>query len=499
MQNKNIKFKIILFCIIFFGGFLLWQKVDAATYYIDYENGLDSNNGTSTETPWKICPGMNGFAGSYAHSAGDKFIFKGGVTWPAAALPLTIGYSGENGNVDVYTSNKTWYNGASWTRPTFDAENQLADYASIIYSLNKTHFTLEYIKITGAGLEGADDDKSYGVTLNGSGGTGLNGVTIQYMELIPFSASNLVLAACGGGATTTELVIQYNTFYGSMNHIQMGCTDNTSTVEGMIIRGNNFSGYTQLSSSGDHPDGIHLHNKSGALRRFSNLEISDNKFYGQWMTSNTGQIYFEDSVSSARIFNNIFSISNTVGGGGYIFSPGQIVVYGSDNVDIYNNTFCTDTVGGAPNWPLSNIIFSTGLSAYSGTFNVKNNIFSGARNSVMYAKTMTVDIDYNLHTLSFGGSPGSWDANSKTWVQWQVQGNDINGATGDPKFVTIPADLSLQSDSPAINKGIDLSASISASDYLGNTRTGIWDIGAYEYGAIADATAPASPTGLAVS
>ena len=490
-----------IFCLIFFSSFLMWGNAKAATYYIDYENGLDSNDGTSTTTPWKLCPGMVGFAGSYSHSAGDAFVFKGGVTWPAASLPLTIGYSGVAGNPDVYTSDQTWYDGASWTRPTFDGENQPADYVSIISASDKIHVTLEYIKITGSGLEGADDDNSYGIKFDNRGGNGLTGVTIQYMELIPFSKSNLVLVACGGGATTTGLTVQYNTFYGAMNHIELGCVDNTSTVDGMIIRGNTFSGYTQLSSSGDHPDGIHLHNKSGALRRFSNLEISGNKFYGIWKTLNTGQIFFEDAVSSAKIFNNIFTISNTVGEDHYIFSPGQIAVYGSDNVEIYNNTFCTDTIGGSPNWPLSSIIFSLGLGEYSGTFSVKNNIFSGARRSVIYDPTMEVDIDYNLHSLSFDGSPGSWDANDKTWTQWQTQGNDAHGYSADPKFVTIPNDLSLQANSPAINKGVDLSTSF-ATDFLGNARpTGVnsWDIGAYEYIGADDIVAPASPTGLSVS
>ena len=29
----------------------------AATYYVDYQNGSDTNNGTSTATPWKHCRG----------------------------------------------------------------------------------------------------------------------------------------------------------------------------------------------------------------------------------------------------------------------------------------------------------------------------------------------------------------------------------------------------------------------------------------------------------
>ncbi|MFZ3043672.1 MAG: hypothetical protein WA058_01000, partial [Minisyncoccia bacterium] len=73
-----------------------------ATYYIDYNAANDSANGTSSATPWKRAPGMVGFAGSYSHLAGDVFLFKGGSTWGAAALPLTIGYSGTAGNVDTY-------------------------------------------------------------------------------------------------------------------------------------------------------------------------------------------------------------------------------------------------------------------------------------------------------------------------------------------------------------------------------------------------------------
>lgn len=45
----------------------------------------------------------------------------------------------------------------------------------------------------------------------------------------------------------TGLVIQDNVFQGAMNNIEMGCTDNTSTVDGIIIRENSFSNYSQLS------------------------------------------------------------------------------------------------------------------------------------------------------------------------------------------------------------------------------------------------------------
>src|SRR5579863_9455210 len=89
----------------------------ANTYYIDYSRGLNTNSGLSKSSPWKLSPGMAGFVGSYHHSGGDKFIFRGGVTWPANVLPLDIQMSGAAGYPDVYSADPTWYDGSTWTPP----------------------------------------------------------------------------------------------------------------------------------------------------------------------------------------------------------------------------------------------------------------------------------------------------------------------------------------------------------------------------------------------
>jgi len=49
-------------------------------YYIDYDNGNDVNNGTSTVTPWKHCPGdtnATNNAASTTLTGGDSVLFKG--------------------------------------------------------------------------------------------------------------------------------------------------------------------------------------------------------------------------------------------------------------------------------------------------------------------------------------------------------------------------------------------------------------------------------------
>ena len=61
---------------------LACASADAATYYVDYDTGVDTNNGTSTSTPWKRMPGVTGWAGSATLGSGDVICLKGGVTFP---------------------------------------------------------------------------------------------------------------------------------------------------------------------------------------------------------------------------------------------------------------------------------------------------------------------------------------------------------------------------------------------------------------------------------
>lgn len=97
----------------------------ATTYYIDFVGGNDANNGTSKATPWKRQPYMNGFSGApYIHTQGDRFIFKGGVTWPSSCFVMAIHGGGNSATIlDYYGSDQTWFSGGAWTRPLFDFQH----------------------------------------------------------------------------------------------------------------------------------------------------------------------------------------------------------------------------------------------------------------------------------------------------------------------------------------------------------------------------------------
>src|SRR5436190_22352592 len=74
---------------VLLASLVLALNSSATTYYIDYSAGSDSSSGNSKSSPWQRHPFMKGFAGSYSHSAGDRFIFKGGVTWPNACFNIS--------------------------------------------------------------------------------------------------------------------------------------------------------------------------------------------------------------------------------------------------------------------------------------------------------------------------------------------------------------------------------------------------------------------------
>lgn len=116
-------------------------------YYIDYASGSDTNNGTSTTTPWKHCPGdanATGVPAGFNLLPGDTVIFKGGVTYKGS---ITCSVSGLSGLPLVYDGNSagTWGTGpaifdgsetiSNWTQCSSAAEaGGNPNYANIWYA-----------------------------------------------------------------------------------------------------------------------------------------------------------------------------------------------------------------------------------------------------------------------------------------------------------------------------------------------------------------------------
>ena len=78
---------------------------DAATYYVDFDGGSDTNAGTSAAAPFKHCPGdaaATGAAKITYFAAGDTVIFKGGVHYRGIVV---VSRAGGPDNLIVYDGN----------------------------------------------------------------------------------------------------------------------------------------------------------------------------------------------------------------------------------------------------------------------------------------------------------------------------------------------------------------------------------------------------------
>ena len=120
------------------------------TYYIDHATGSDSNAGTSKGSPWKSHPFMPTWTGSgYAHAIGDRFIFKGGVTWPNACFGFDISVAGNGTTSDYYGVDLTWFTGGSFARPIFDCGGSKPASGSNIIYCGSSYIVIDNLELTG--------------------------------------------------------------------------------------------------------------------------------------------------------------------------------------------------------------------------------------------------------------------------------------------------------------------------------------------------------------
>jgi hypothetical protein len=127
------------------------SQASAATYYVDYQTGSDSNPGTSKSQPWKSAHGMASCSGTCASTtlnAGDSVILKGGVTWPNPSFMWSLA-GGTAASPIYYGVDKTWYAGTSWSRPTLSAGAQvIANNSDTMFTVGP-NVTVDNFEITG--------------------------------------------------------------------------------------------------------------------------------------------------------------------------------------------------------------------------------------------------------------------------------------------------------------------------------------------------------------
>ena len=461
--------RILLFVTFFLVPYGIVNTGMAATYYIDYQNGSDLNSGKTKTAAWKYCPGMASFTGNYAHSAGDKFIFKGGVTWPSFAFPLVIAYGGSAGLVDEYTVDTGWFAGSNWERPIFDGGG---DKNRIVRARQKSYFKIENIEIRNVKLPNQQNDY----------------VAMELADCGNFEISNLRLkpyAWIGLYAYATSPKANYRIHHNDVSDcgegIRIATSEANATIDNVEINHNDFHDFHSQLVGIVHGDGIHTYTSPGSdsTQYISNMRIHGNRFYGNWApqppcTGSTGFIYLEDGNKGAMIYNNVMYYDGVPTSQNWFQAPitvaGNATVPGNGRHKIYNNTIRGTSPG------MSACLYVHG----SDYVDVKNNIFSGCKYAYDFEQgTLNSTIDYNDAYSSDVSYVGKWNGEFKSWSAWRSLGLDLHGLRQNPLFIH-SNNLGIQSTSPCCGVGIDLS-SYFTSDLVGKPRVVPWDLGAYNH------------------
>lgn len=473
---------VVALGVVLFYTIALPASLHGATYYVDFTGGADTNNGTSTSTPWKHIKGMKGCANictSATLAGGDTVIFKGGVTW-TASYPWTI--AGGSSSKITYTTDHTWYNGGSWSQPVLDDGNTNPA-ATGMANMSGTGFvTLNDFKWTKCGVQGTPDmsnkclvfENAHDIALTNSTFTTYSWISIYFIFDSPGTYSNFTVTG--------------NDFSGTSGAVWMASAQANTIEKNLVYNGNVFHDFSSQIGNGTHGDGaMHYFTSRTATEYLDGMQFINNRYYGDFRRSAgsdgamTGMIYWEGPVKNGVMANNDVSFSPSQANmfqGLFVFSNGCST--SGCGIQIYNNTLVN----------IGTNAMSAGIDLL-GYPNIilKNNIVSGMQYP-LYVEDATSQSgfvsDYNL----WNGTSGNliWGASFQSYAAWKTAGRDAHSLTGtNPGLVSAPGNERLSSAaSPAVGLGTNLtSLGIPAinSDQAGIARpaSGSWDAGAFQF------------------
>ena len=455
--------------------------LSGATYYID-NNGLgcggsgcsDSNNGITKATAWAHHPGMPGWAGSYSHSNGDSFIFRGGDTWLSSNLPLTPSSGGAPGNYDYYGVDPTWYIGGGWSRPIFD--DQLTDNIQAVFQLkNLSNITVDNLEFR----QMYTTQTSYNFALVYCSNS--TNITIEnsYLHGWKSAAANDATQHGGIFGGNSGMLIQNNIIENSLyGDNGVGITNSTGIISGNLIHdmptgmigiGGTISGniiYNIDYPVADfdptyHTNGIYLPTSTGSAYVFNNLiyniQAGTVLYLEPCWSGGTGVQY---------VFNNvIYADSLSPGGGGMILvsneggtgtSCGTTYIWG--NTTETENTNGIRITGSQSSTPLLLVVVEN-----------NHNINDSAGVLIDGVSPITITQTTNL-TMSHATATG----------QGYVAGNHYASSAATNSTVRAGTNLT------GLCSGVG--ASLCSATIIGGLvnpiarpSSGAWDIGAYQF------------------
>jgi hypothetical protein len=476
MARKGFMLKLRCLAVGFaVGAFGFGMAAQAATYYIDFSSGDDKNAGTSKTSPWRVHPYMLGFVGSYSKAPGDRFIFKGGVTWPRSVFQMRIAAGGaSDASRHYYGADTSWYNGAAWQRPIFDFEHTLIPggwhWSAGVVVDNVSFITFDNLEMIRhrAPLNNLPNVGDWGactLLLKGN----VNNLTVQNCVIRDWSIPTPIVPPAhdgggGGGIIKVEssgganVVISRCVFHQAGSPVRSG---KALHLGGEIAHCEIYETSNAILGGGSIHDN-HVYNIRGAtdptahenaIYTFAPSVIYNNRVHD--LDVNSSAIYVSPSFSGGTgydlIYNNlVYAVGNQ--------APIQIDLEGASpsltGARVYNNTLEHG----------NGYCVRVGIrgTAVLGLLDCRNN----------HLITSGTPIGYN-------NPPGGCaNVNSVTIAANLVHTQSQASANG---YVPANGYAPVAASSPTVNTALDLSTTF-GSDLLGTPRpAGAWDIGAYEF------------------
>ncbi len=385
---------------------VITSHIFPAVYYVNNENGNDSNPGNSANSPWKTLSKVN----SFTFKPGDSILFNKNSVWKGQLL---IKQNGAPGNPIVYS------NYGNGNLPVIDGNNS-EHYCIYIY-------------------------QSSLVTLDGF--ASINSGKIDGINIEVKSCEHCIIKNCNVIVNMRAGILAENNNYCTFlnNHITTLNAFIPDQADGIyaqrnsndVYDGNNIVNYNKTEDM--HADCIQLYLENNAVVKNNYLEQNNNKL------GNAQGLYCTIPYGTHIYFNNIIYCPNT---------NAQLLGFlnldkGTGTLRAFNNTL----VGGKMN------VFRT--DDHSPV--IKNNIFVTTGNYSMFRidspLDQSADINFNLYS-SKKNKPINYMEYEYTFSDWQNMGHDKNSLNTDPK---LKKDFTLNQSSPAISKGSDISAFVKSA------------------------------------
>lgn len=505
----------------------------ATTYYVDSVSGVDTNNGTSTATPWKTIVKVNG----RTYAAGDEILFKCGSTWNVNTdARLNTPSDGSSGNYIKYGSYGT---GA---KPIFDGNNATFPCAMV---------TSRYIWLDNLDFNDGSGDPASGsdATLRIDGEPGAIGCVVTNCVVRNSGSKGVTVVGLHRNFRMKGCLIRNNATYG----FNMKNVTGTTMMTGVVIADCEFYHNTGTGDGSPTPATNVIYGL-GADARVYGCYLHDTDGYGYQIYRNQANIEDGSMNGAVRIHDcivdgespNIASwIVTLKGRGGQVYrcklTRGRMAcVQVCDDVKntigtsafarcLVHHTVGADLTGGTPAYQTwSGAIYSASLvktqSSADGDLYVWNNTFNDTYrgicdlDEVPHADAlMHVEVVNNLITnqpvaatrLDYAFQSGRFDYNyyynvnstwrykdvNKTFSSWQSSpGFDTNGtaSAGNPLYVDTSNanpmlnNYALQAGSPAKGTGTDAVPFVSTDpnswigiNYVPHATSP--DAGAYQY------------------